>query len=172
MQQSSSSPSLKRQTVYKGKGYRGPSTHRIRESTLIKSVLGRCVPPRRLPLNVGVTVMNVSTAAAIATGSIWGFRSYRGVVTVTGPAIQRPSNLMVKIGTSVRELVEQCGGFSKEPSKVLIRGSMMGFAASSLDVPIGKGSSGIVAFKKRRRGKGSITVYKVWKVCGALPDEA
>ena len=101
-----------------------------------------------LPLNVGVTVMNVSTAAAIADRFDIGLPLIQRVVTVTGPAIQRPSNLMVKIGTSVRELVEQCGGFSKEPSKVLIGGPMMGFAASSLDVPIGKGSSGIVAFGK------------------------
>lgn len=118
------------------------------EKHLIKSVLGRCVPPRMLPLNVGVTVMNVSTAAAIADRFDIGLPLIQKVVTVTGPAIQRPSNLMVKIGTSVRELVEQCGGFSKEPSKVLIGGPMMGFAASSLDVPIGKGSSGIVAFGK------------------------
>ena len=116
------------------------------EKHLIKSVLGRSVPPRMLPLNVGVVVMNVSTAASIADRFDKGLPLISRVVTVTGPAIMRPSNIMAKIGTSVRELIEQCEGFSKTPCKVIIGGPMMGFASSSLDIPIGKGSSGIIAF--------------------------
>lgn len=114
------------------------------EKMLIKAATGREVPPRALPMDVKVVVQNVGTALAVYEAARYGKPLIERVVTVTGEGINTPSNLMVKIGTLVSDLIEQCGGFKGEAGKVVSGGPMMGFAMSSLDVPVIKGTSGIL----------------------------
>lgn len=114
------------------------------EKMLIKAILGREVPPRALPMDVGVVVQNVGTALAIYEAARFGKPLIERVVTVTGEGITEPKNLMVRIGTKISELIEECGGFKGGEGKVISGGPMMGFALSSLDVAVIKGTSGIL----------------------------
>jgi len=114
------------------------------EKMLIKAILGREVPPRALPMDVGVVVQNVGTALAIYEAARFGKPLIERVVTVTGEGITEPKNLMVRIGTKVSDLIEECGGFKGGVGKVISGGPMMGFALSSLDVAVTKGTSGIL----------------------------
>ncbi|MFZ2196726.1 MAG: electron transport complex subunit RsxC, partial [Thermodesulfovibrionales bacterium] len=114
------------------------------EKMLIKAILGREVPPRALPMDVGVVVQNVGTALAIYEAARFGKPLIERVVTVTGEGIAEPKNLMVRIGTKASDLIEECGGFKGGVGKVISGGPMMGFALSSLDVAVTKGTSGIL----------------------------
>jgi len=114
------------------------------EKMLIKAATGREVPPRGLPMDVKVVVQNVGTAIAVYEAARYGKPLIERIVTVTGEGINKPANLMVKIGTLVSDLVEQCGGFKDGVGKVVSGGPMMGFAISTLDVPVTKGTSGIL----------------------------
>jgi len=119
------------------------------EKMLIKSLTGREVPPRALPMDVRVVVHNVGTSFAIYEAVRYGKPLIERVVTVTGEGINEPKNLMVKIGTLVSHLIEECGGLSDENAKVISGGPMMGFAVSSLDIPVTKGTSGIVVLSEQ-----------------------
>ncbi|MDA8083827.1 MAG: electron transport complex subunit RsxC [Nitrospiraceae bacterium] len=114
------------------------------EKMLIKAVVGREVPPRGLPMDVGVVVQNVGTALAIYEAARYGKPLIDRVVTVTGEGIQSPKNLMVRIGTKIADLIEEAGGFRDDAVKVVAGGPMMGFALSTLDIPVTKGTSGIL----------------------------
>lgn len=116
------------------------------EKQLIYAVTGREVPSGRLPADVGVVVVNVDTAAAIATAIKTGMPSIKRIVTVSGGAVSEPANLEVRLGASFEYVFDKAGGFSKEPKKIIMGGPMMGQAQESLDVPIVKGTSAILAF--------------------------
>lgn len=118
------------------------------EKHLIKSVLGREVPPGGLPFTVGVVVSNVGTCAAVSNRFDRGLPLIERIVTVTGSAVAKPANLVAKIGTSASDLIEECGGFVGQPGKIVFGGPMMGMAVSSVDVPIGKGTSGILVMSR------------------------
>jgi len=118
------------------------------EKQLIKSVLKREVPSGKLPMDVGVVVNNVGTAYAIYNAVRYGKPLIERVVTVTGDGIKEPKNILAKIGTSFDFLIQNCGGFSGEPEKVIMGGPMMGIAQYTLKVPVIKGTSGIVVFSK------------------------
>jgi electron transport complex protein RnfC len=119
------------------------------EKQLIKAVLGREVPPPPgLPMDVGVVVNNVGTAAAVAAALRTGMPLIERVVTVTGSPVREPANLRVRLGTSFRELIEQCGGLSEKPAKIIAGGPMMGIAQSSDEVPVIKGTSGILVMSE------------------------
>jgi len=118
------------------------------EKQLIKSILNREVPPGKLPFDVGCIVTNVGTAFAIYETIFDGKPLYERVVTMTGGLLREPANLLVRIGTSVRELIAVCGGFSEEPAKVISGGPMMGISQFTLDAPIIKGTSGILFLSK------------------------
>jgi len=118
------------------------------EKHLIKACLMREVPSGGLPLDVGVVVNNVGTAAAVARALRQGTPLYERVLTVTGGAVASPQNLLVRVGTSFRELIEQCGGFSRPAGKVINGGPMMGIAQATLDVPVIKGTSGILCLAR------------------------
>ena len=111
---------------------------------LIKATTGREVPPRGLPMDVRVVVQNVGTALAVYEAVRFGKPLIERVVTVTGEGISNPSNLRVRIGTLVSELIGECGGFKNDAGKVISGGPMMGFALPSLDVAVTKGTSGIL----------------------------
>lgn len=113
------------------------------EKMLIKSLTGRAYPTGKLPSDVGVAVQNVQTAAAIHAAVREGRPLIERVITVTG-AVVRPRNLRARIGTSVQELIDQCGGFAREPGKIILGGPLTGVAIPDTNVPIVKGTSGIV----------------------------
>ena len=115
------------------------------EKMLIKRVLGRMVPSGKLPADVGAVVSNVSTIKAISDAIQFGLPLIERVTTVTGKYIPNPGNFIVKIGTSASELVEACGGISGKDVLVKAGGPMMGFPQTTLNVPIMKGSNGIIA---------------------------
>jgi len=119
------------------------------EKMLIKAVTGREVPPRALPMDVKVVVQNTGTAFAIFEAVRYGKPLIDRVVTVSGEGVNEPKNLFVKTGTLISHLIVECGGLKEEGVKVLSGGPMMGFAISSLDIPVTKGTSGIVALTER-----------------------
>ncbi|MFC1952244.1 electron transport complex subunit RsxC [Chloroflexota bacterium] len=110
------------------------------EKTLIGTVLGREVPIGGLPLDVGVVVQNVSTAKAIHDAIFEGKPFIEKVVTVTG-AIKNPKNLLVRLGTPLKNLIEHCGGIDGNASEVILGGPMMGISQPNLDFPVTKGTS-------------------------------
>lgn len=114
------------------------------EKMLIKAILNREVPAGGLPMDIGVVVQNVGTAVAIYEACAEGKPLIERVVSVTGSGIKNPSNLVVKIGTTFSQLIDECGGFVNHRAKVISGGPMMGFAVFTLDVPVTKGTSGIV----------------------------
>ncbi len=116
------------------------------EKHLIKAVTGRAVPPGKLPMDVGAIVDNVDTVAAIARAVYMKTPLMRRIVTVSGDCIQNPSNFRVRIGTSIDFVIEKSGVLKKTPAKVIMGGPMMGIALTDTNVPVIKGSSGVLAF--------------------------
>lgn len=114
------------------------------EKMLIEALTGRKVPPGKLPSEVGALVQNTGTAVALYEAARLGKPVIERVMTVTGPGIKEPKNLMVKIGTPISFIIEQCGGFAGAPSKVIMGGPMTGFAQKDLSASVIKGTSGIV----------------------------
>ena len=114
------------------------------EKMLIKAIKGREVPSKGLPMDVSVVVQNIGTALAIYEAVRFGKPLIERVVTVTGKGIREPKNMLVRIGTLMSEVIEQCGGLTEGAVKVISGGPMMGFAQWTLDVPVTKGTSGIL----------------------------
>lgn len=115
------------------------------EKQLINAVTGRVVPSGGLPADVGVLVSNVGTAVAVADAIKTGMPVIERVVTVTGPIVRSPKNLRVRIGTPFAELIEQCGGLTAPAAKIINGGPMMGIAQPTLEAPVAKGTSCILA---------------------------
>lgn len=111
---------------------------------LVYACIGREVPAGGSSSEAGVVVNNVATAAEIAKALRTGMPSIDRITTVTGSAIANPKNLLVKVGVPIREVIEQCGGYSKTPGKIIMGGPMMGFAQYTDEVVITKGSSGLL----------------------------
>jgi electron transport complex protein RnfC len=120
------------------------------EKQLLKALTGREVPSGGLPLDIGAVVSNVGTVYAIYEAVVQGKPLIERIVTVTGPAVKSPANFKVRIGTPVGNLLEECGGFSIPPGKIVAGGPMMGFALADPGVPVVKGTSGILALSKRQ----------------------
>ncbi|MDR2296408.1 MAG: electron transport complex subunit RsxC [Clostridiales Family XIII bacterium] len=115
------------------------------ERMLIKVLTGREIPAGKRHADIGVVGMNVCTILAVANAVIDGYPLVERVVTAAGDAIREPKNLLVRIGTRFRDVIDCCGGFRKPPEKIVSGGPMMGYAQGSLDVPVVKGVSGILA---------------------------
>ena len=115
------------------------------EKMLIKRALGRSVPSGCLPADVGAVVSNVSTVKAISDAIQKGMPLIERITTVTGKYIPNPGNFIVKVGTNMADLIEYCGGISGENVTVKAGGPMMGFPQTELNVPIMKGSNGVIA---------------------------
>ncbi|MEA1964820.1 MAG: electron transport complex subunit RsxC, partial [Candidatus Aerophobetes bacterium] len=116
------------------------------EKMLIKAVLDREVPAGGLPLDVGVIVNNVGTAVAIFEAIKYKKPLMERVVTVTGEAVNKPANFLVPLGTPFSCLLEKCEGLKENAKKVMMGGPMMGISQHTLDVPVIKGTSGILVF--------------------------
>ena len=114
------------------------------EKMLIKRVMGRQVPRGGLPADVGCVVSNISTTKAIADAIQKGMPLIERVVTVTGERLKKPGNYIVKIGTNTKDLIDYCGGATADEVTVKAGGPMMGFVLSDTNVPIMKGSNGII----------------------------
>ncbi|MCT8975999.1 electron transport complex subunit RsxC [Clostridium sp. CX1] len=120
------------------------------EKQLIYAVTSREVPSGKLPADAGCIVQNVDTVREIYNAVVLGRPLMTRVVTVTGEAVKEPKNLRVKLGTNWMELIEACGGFKEEPTKVIAGGPMMGMTVSMLDLPVVKGTSGILCLTDKQ----------------------
>ena len=118
------------------------------EKQLIKAVCDREVPPGKLPFDVGVVVQNVATCIAVYDACRYDKPLIERVLTVTGDAAARPQNILARIGTPISHIIEHCGGFKGEAGKVIVGGPMTGWAQTRLDIPIVKGTSGILLFSQ------------------------
>jgi len=115
------------------------------EKMLITALLGREVPSGGLPLDVHALCVNVATTAEIGRLLPHGRGIQERVITITGPAVKHKGNYRIPIGTPLRFILETVG-VEEDVSRVFLGGPMMGQAASSLDIPITKGTSGVTAF--------------------------
>ncbi|MCF8238447.1 MAG: electron transport complex subunit RsxC [Saprospiraceae bacterium] len=115
------------------------------EKMMISAILGEEVPTGKLPIDVGAMVSNVGTAVAISEYFRTGKPLMERVLTVSGTAVGRPSNVLVPIGTPMQEVVDFCGGLTHPEPRILLGGPMMGMVQKNLDVPVVKGTSGILA---------------------------
>ena len=118
---------------------------------LVRAMLGREVPSRGLPLDVGAVVINVATTAEIGRLLPLGRGIQERVITVTGSAVKDKGNYRIPIGTPLRFMLDTVG-IEHDTSRVFMGGPMMGPAASSLDIPVVKGTSGVVALTERETG--------------------
>jgi electron transport complex protein RnfC len=114
------------------------------EKQLIKALTGREVPSGSLPVNVGAVVFNVGTMFAVYEAIQKNKPLIERVVTVTGKHVKNPGNFLVRIGTPVSALIDAAGGIPEGTGKVIAGGPMMGKALNSLDVPVTKGTSGLL----------------------------
>lgn len=114
------------------------------EKVLAYHTTGRVIPQGKLPLDVGIIVINCTTVAAIAKFIRTGMPLVEKCVTVDGSAVSEPKNLIAPIGTPVGELIKECGGFKEEPRKVLYGGPMMGIALPDLTSPILKQTNAVI----------------------------
>jgi len=125
------------------------------EKMLIKVLTGKEVPSGGLPMDVGVVVQNVGTVAAVCDAVTQGIPLIQRVVTISGKAVKEPKNLLVRIGTTFKDAIEFCGGLVSRPEKIIMGGPMMGMAQASLDIPIIKGVSGILALAEGEANTGT-----------------
>ena len=115
------------------------------EKQLIDAVIGRQVPaPPAIPINVGAVVQNVGTAYAVYEAVQKNKPLFERIVTVTGKSLKNPSNFLTRMGTPMSQLIEAAGGLPEDTGKVIGGGPMMGKALANTEVPICKGSSGVL----------------------------
>jgi len=120
------------------------------EKMLIYALTGNIVPAGKLPLDVGVIVLNITTVAFIAKYIKTGMPLVKKRITIDGGAIKTPSNIEVYVGTYIKEAIQFSGGFKEVPGKVLMGGPMMGVSQFNLEAPILKQNNAILAFNKKQ----------------------
>ncbi len=126
------------------------------EKQLIDAVIRRQVSSGALPISTGAVVQNVGTIYAIYEAVQKNKPLIERVVTVTGDKLENPSNLLVRIGTPMLDLINYAGGMPEDTAKVIGGGPMMGRALINTDVPIAKGSSGLLLLSRRKTERGEI----------------
>ena len=119
------------------------------EKVLIYNTTGLIVPEGKLPADVGVLVINVTSLATIAKYVKTGMPLVSKCLTVDGTAIKEPKNIIAPIGTSIGDIIDFAGGFKDEVGKILFGGPMMGTPADSLDEPITKTTNGLTALNRQ-----------------------
>lgn len=124
------------------------------EKQLINAVTGKDVPSGGLPIAVGAVVSNVGTAFAVYEAIQKNKPLFERIVTITGKGVEKPSNFKVRVGTATTTLIEAAGGLPSQTGKVISGGPMMGRALSSLDVPVTKGTSGILLMQEEETKRG------------------
>ncbi len=133
------------------------------ERQLVHAVTGKEVPPLKSAIDVGVITLNVSTVIAISRAVREGKPLTTRVVTVAGSAVANPKNLLVRIGTPIKELFDACGGFLEHPEKIVVGGPMMGYAQIDENVPVTKDVNCVLAFSK---GEGKTAAPSACIRCG------
>jgi Na+-translocating ferredoxin:NAD+ oxidoreductase subunit C len=118
------------------------------EKMLIKAVMGREVPSGKLPMHVGAVVQNVGSIACIAEIFETGLPLIERVVTVSGPGVRQPANLIVPVGTKLRDVLDYCGGLTDDAAQILYGGPMMGASIADLETPLIKSTTGVVALTR------------------------
>jgi electron transport complex protein RnfC len=126
------------------------------EKQLIKALTNREVPSGKLPIEVGTVVNNAGTAFAVYEAVQKNKPLFERVVTITGKSVKEPGNFLVRIGTPIAELIEAAGGLPEDTGKVIGGGPMMGKALNSLDVPVVKGTSGILIMPEEESARHSV----------------
>ncbi len=123
------------------------------EKQLIQALTKREVPSGGLPLDVGCVVQNVGTSLAVYEAVQKNKPLFERVVSFTGKHIKKPANYLVRIGTSIDDVIAQSGGLPEDTGKVVNGGPMMGKALSRTDVPVTKGTSGILVFQEKESSR-------------------
>ncbi|MCK5663866.1 MAG: electron transport complex subunit RsxC [Thiotrichaceae bacterium] len=123
------------------------------EKMLIKSIYNKELPIGKLPRDIGIAVNNVGTIVALADYFDQGMPLIERIVTLAGSGIAEPANLIVPIGTPIRDVLEFVGGLKEHTREVIMGGPMMGTPIADLDAPILKGTSGILAFTKNETAR-------------------
>lgn len=125
------------------------------EKQLLNAVLGRDVPPGKLPIELGAVVINVGTVAALYEAVQKNKPLFERVITVTGKDVSRPSNFLVRVGTAISTIIDAAGGLPESTGKIINGGPMMGKALTTCDAPATKGTSGILlmADTESKRGE-------------------
>lgn len=116
------------------------------EKMMVQSATGRVVPMGKLPADVGCVVANVGSVAFIARHVRTGRPLISRTLTVSGSAIANPMNVRVPVGIEASKVIDFCGGFKKDPVKIIAGGPMMGTALIDTDVPILKSNNALLAF--------------------------
>lgn len=119
------------------------------EKQLIDAIIGKQVKSGALPISAGAIVQNVGTAYAVYEAVQKNKPLFERVVTVTGKSLANPSNLLVRVGTSIKEVIEAAGGIPENTGKIIGGGPMMGKALITPDSPVTKGSSGILLMSEK-----------------------
>ena len=140
------------------------------EKQLVDAVIRRQVPaPPAIPVNVGAVVQNVGTAFAVYQAVMKNKPLFERYTTVTGKRLERPSNFLVRMGTPMLDLINECGGMPEGDNKLLAGGPMMGKALTSVEVPICKGTNSVTILSgddaKRKLVQPCIRCAKCVSVC-------
>jgi len=114
------------------------------EKMLIKAILAKEVPVGKLPIDVGVVIQNVGTTIAIFDAVTKGEPQITAALTVSGKGIVEPKNLVVPVGTMLKDVLNFCGGLKEGTTKIIVGGPMMGVAQFDLNAPVMKATSGIL----------------------------
>jgi electron transport complex protein RnfC len=119
------------------------------EKQLVQSILAKEIPRGKLPFDIGVVVQNIATVYAIYEAVYKNKPLYERVVSVTGSCLKNPKNLLVRIGTPIKELIDFCGPLKEEPVKMITGGPMMGISQFTDLVPVIKSTNGVLLLNKK-----------------------
>lgn len=140
------------------------------EKQLIDAVISRQVPSGALPIATGAIVQNVGTAYAIYEAVQKNKPLFERIITVTGKSVKKPSNFLARIGTPMQQLIDACGGLPEDTGKIIGGGPMMGKALVNTEVPMAKGSSGILIMNNKKAKRGTAkSCIRCAKCVGACP---
>lgn len=123
------------------------------ERQLVYALTGVEIPDGKLPTDVGCVVFNAETCAAIYRTFAYGTPLISRIITVDGDCVRRPRNVLAPIGTSVRDLIEFCGGLKREPCRIICGGPMMGVSITDAEMPVTKATNGVLVFSESFGGK-------------------
>jgi len=139
------------------------------EKQLIDAVLSKQVKSGALPISTGAVVQNVGTIYAVYEAIQKNKPLIERVVTVTGKSLDKPANYLARIGTPLKTLIEASGGIPENTGKIIGGGPMMGKALLSADLPVTKGTSGILLISQeesvRKPMRACIRCAKCVNVC-------
>jgi electron transport complex protein RnfC len=133
------------------------------EKQLIYTITKREVPSGGLPMDVHVVVQNVGTIYAIREAVLFDKPLIERYITVTGKIVRKPGNYKVRFGMRVSDILEECGGLVENPSKIIMGGPMCGLALNHMDIPVVKGTSGILFLAKNET---KVTPFRSCIRCG------